>query len=196
MARKRPSERIFSSNFANDTITMGAAGGALAFLDLLVELHSQLESIAGEDGARAYAHGIRLLILMESENFFTAVPLAIQTIGTITDTVDLNNSVLDQDLNSAINDVFGYQTLGPMRASRRVPTLDATSASGKEHMVLLTVDIPGNLLLLLNKEVETERLQNLSICIWGIATENNQVITVKGFDWIRYTERRKAIVLR
>jgi hypothetical protein len=58
------------------------------------------------------------------------------------------------------------------------------------------VILPPNLLGLINKEVETERLQNLYIVLVGSFNVNNQAINIfKSFE-VDYTNVRKTITLR
>jgi hypothetical protein len=120
----------------------------------------------------------------------------VQTTGTWTDTVDINQYIIDKILDSCIDDVFGYQLLGDKSVSRRVPTNAATSATGLEFAVQRCVEIPGNLLQILNKESETERLQSLFFGVVGNAITASQVIHLKWFTEIHFVGVAKKIILR
>jgi ribosomal protein S25 len=122
--------------------------------------------------------------------------LAVQTNGTVTDTVDRAEAVVDKILDAAIDDVFGYQLLSNFKLSKTMPIDSGYSTSTSNTMVEMSVILPPNLLGLINKEVETERLQNLYIVLVGSFNVNNQAINIfKSFE-VDYTNVRKTITLR
>jgi hypothetical protein len=181
----------------SDSVTMGAAGANKGFADDLQNLHSLMDSIAADDGVRPHASRIRYQILVTSPSPFWAQLIALQTNGNITDVVDIVPSTLDDLIEPMTDDVFGYQKLTESKLSIKSPTL----AAGTVHAVnnfccRLVGNLPGNLLQLLNKETETERLQTLSLALVGKAYTNDQVISFWGCLEVEFVQIAKKIVLR
>ena len=189
--------RSFISYFL-DTVTFGGSGAGHESVSNFQNLHTAIEGILAADGQKAKVASVSFHQRMYSESVFHYLPLVVQTVGTITDTVDIAASdILDVNLDACINDVFGFQRLRNVtQVARRVPSEDASGAAGLEYGVQTTVMIPGNIIQLLNKESETERLQNLFFVGYIGCTENNQVISIKTWIEISFTGVRKKIVLR
>jgi len=177
----------------------------LGFVENLANLHDLLETIRSEDGNQILASKIRISYrLYEPEEALVAqaqgymvVPVAVQTAGTITDTVNLAiPSNIGTMLNTATDDVFGYQLLKkPADVSR---TRAGPGNTGDSlFTVESSVEVPGNLLFILNKETETERLQNIFFCLVGsFAKSTDPGFRVDIFIEIYYQETRKTIQIR
>jgi hypothetical protein len=117
----------------------------------------------------------------------------VQTAGTWTDNPNNVSRIIAEMLDTDIDDVFGFQKLRGQMVSKRMRT-DA-GGSGAVQGMEFTLNIPSNLLLLLNKETETERLQNLYLGCVGLG-DVGDVVGFRVFDEIEYTEQRKNITIR
>jgi hypothetical protein len=180
------------------TITGGAGAAFSHFVEGLFNLHTTIEGIASADGQKTKVKSIRLTVRAWSRNTFHTMPVIVQTAGTITDTVDLETYFIqDVNLDQVIDDVFGYQNLFPnIKTSRRVPTTNPTADTGYITASEYSVEIPGNILQILNKETETERLQNLHLVLYGGMHADNQVIILNKRIDIKFINTRKTIILR
>lgn len=177
-------------------VAMGAAGGNKMFVSNVVNLNTLVETTVGTDGKRALVSKMTWFCRFYSSKNFLFIPLIVQTAGTVSDTVDLDFNTIRQSLDSAISDVYGYQTLGNFRFPKRVPADDYTSSSPEHFGTELTLELPQNIRQLLNKETETERLQDLYFVIVGLATGNSQQIDLNTAVEIQFVESRRAIVIR
>jgi hypothetical protein len=197
MTKKNP---LLWDGFANATITMGAAGLARHFVENVIDFHNLVESqILGDDGRQCKIYFLACTVIYESEDPFSIVPLIVQTNGTITDTVDLTAEEIRVNLDSAIDDVFGFKKLPNFRkplVASRVPSLDSTSASGREFQIRLHAEVPAFALQILNKTTESERLQDIHLVVHGTASANNQVIEQKNFYYLEYDLHSKPLILR
>jgi hypothetical protein len=155
------------------------------------------ELLTGADGQKAKILAVNVTHRCYSEENFAIMPLIIQTAGTITDSVAIAQPTQDVGLDSAIDDVFGYQPLSKfLRTSRRVPTRDAQAAAGTEHALQFAYTIPGNILQILNKELETERLQDLYVVLHGFHFANSQTINIHTNIELLFVNIRKNVNLR
>jgi len=194
MKNKRQSRTHTSTEF--DTITAGAAGSLKGQVTAVKNLSTLVEGILALEGAKPKVQSIQVQLRAYSEENFTLSPFIVQTAGTITDTVDIDAYIQDLTLDPAIDDVFGFQSLGITRNAKRVPSMDASGASGKELAIETTILIPGNVLEIINKEAETERLQNLYLVLITRPKSNNQVIEINTLMVTDFVVVRKGIVLR
>jgi hypothetical protein len=197
MNRKQPQHHV---SFTNTTVTMGAAGAGRAFVENIQHLYNLVEGISSADGLKTQVQSVRFTFRMYSESNFSILPIVLQTAGNFTDTVDIDITTYistDRQIDQAVDDVFGFYPLSQFfKTSRRVPTSDASAATGKEHSLQFSVDIPRHLIVQLNKETETERLQNLFLGFLGLAYSNDQVIIFTTIMETRYVLIRKNIILR
>jgi hypothetical protein len=177
---------------------MGAAGAGEAFVEKLNNLYDVLEGILALDGAKPRVSMIRLTVQAKSESFFALLPVIIQTAGTITDTVDIDvDQIEDKSINPCIDDVFGYKNLSNFfKTSRRAPSEDSTAATGLEYVCQFSTMIPGNFIQILNKETETERLQDLYQVLYGFCSENNQAVYIKETTEVLFTTVTRNITIR
>jgi hypothetical protein len=126
---------------------------------------------------------------------FMVCPVVVQTAGTFTDTVDLTGDDIAADLSSAINDEFGFQFIGnPKTSTIRIITDDG--GIEYHHVMELNFDIPSNVLALLNKEQNTERLQSLLIGLVGRYISASEAITVDCMYYIDFIIKSKGITIR
>jgi hypothetical protein len=186
--------RYAVESITQTNVSFGVAGANKEAIESLGDLHTIVENLgSASDGIRKKINKFLIHVRMYSNEQFAVQPLAVQTAGTITDTVDLSGHEADQNLDTAIDDLFGFQKLSPnWKQSRKVPHFDATYDFGCEF----TIEIPQHLRNILNKEAETERLQNLYAVLHIIATQNSQVIRLDVLREIEFYGERKNIVLR
>jgi hypothetical protein len=88
------------------------------------------------------------------------------------------------------DDVFGYDIIVPFRMARK-----SHYTGSAAYSLETTFQLPRKILDILNKETETERLQELYLAIVGFGTNTATVAFVTGM-FIEYTEQRKIVVLR
>lgn len=194
MANKR--QRKYHS-IVGDIITFGAGGSGTLFVRQINNLHDVAEAITSGDGQKSKVAKFLSHLRCYSANIFGIGALIVQTAGTITDVVDITSpKILDSLLDGQIDDVFGYQIVTPFGMSRNVPGDDPTAAASLQYAREFTVQVPQNNIQLLNKEIETERLQNLFLVIYGYSTVNSQVINIQTINEIDFESIRKTIVIR
>ena len=179
------------------SITGGASGINKHFVEAIQNIHTTVENILSADGQKSKISAFWFTFRLDSEEKFGVLPVIVQTAGTITDTIDLASNIEDVNLDSCIDDVFGYQNLARVtKVARRIPSQDGSAAGGREHGLEFTVQVPGNFIQILNKEVETERLQNLYMVLYGFLADNDQVLHIKTTTEIDFVGVRKTIILR
>ena len=103
------------------------------------------------------------------------IPFIVQTAGTFTSTQNLANSSLEELLDTCIDDEFGLYLLRDIVFSK--VKLRDQSADYAQANVRLTFKVPKHLLALINKEQQTERLQDLYIGFYLVPSGNNAVRT-------------------
>ena len=165
------------------------------FTDNLIDLSAIVDTIGALNGAKINVKKIRIHLRIYSEETFIYQPLVVQTAGAWTADVTSANYIVDKILDENIDDVFGYQPLTDTKVSRRVPTDVQTDDTGRITGSEITIELPGSILQILNKEAETERLQNL---LFGVVGRTNVVQTIKLrlFVAYEYTIVRKKLILR
>jgi hypothetical protein len=174
-----------------ETATQTAQDGAL---EMSVNLHTLIEAIRNVDGIHMNVRNITIHRRYYSVKQFCCVGIAVQTVGNLVDTVDIAQTVVDEIINQACDDVFGYQVLAPFMAAKRVP-IDSDD-SDFQFGIESTIRLPQNLLQILNKETESERLQDL---FYAEVFRTEDITTVlQLYTWIaiEYVEQRRTVVLR
>ena len=175
-----------------DTVTNVAADKW--FTENLLSLSTIMESIAALDGAKAQVKSIRINIRMYSGSVFGIVPLIVQTAGAFTDNNNIAFSTISS-IDDQIDDIFGFQILREFQMSRRVPTSDPTVDTGNTNAIETTLILPQNIVQILNKESETERLQDLYLGFVGWSLEAKQTLVYSISDF-KYNVVAKRIILR
>jgi hypothetical protein len=163
----------------------------IGFVDyLLASLQSVVEGIETGDGIHIEVKNIRLMFRLNKSSHITAVPVVCQTAGNCLDQTDLAQRKIQDLLDQSIDDVFGFEMISPVRTSRSKP--DASNY----FKIEVTIDLPQRYVQLLNKETETERLQDLYIAIVGIVQNTTGDLSIYMGADISYTETRKTITFR
>ena len=160
-----------------------------------MDISSVLETIGALNGAKAKVSKIRIHLRIYYTGMFGIVPIVVQTAGAISDDDNIAALTIDEILDDQIDDVFGYQIIQPYGMSKRMPTDDPTANTGNIYGREFTIEIPSNILVILNKETETERLQNLFLVLVGYFHTTGTVL-VRGTGTIEFSIVRKKIVLR
>jgi hypothetical protein len=179
-------------------ITVGLVdptAGARAFSTFIYNLQEQMEALGGLDGAKVQIKNIRFHMRFYSNEEFAVQLALVQTAGAWTTTDDLDIAIVDAILNSCIDDVFGSYLLNQMQYSKRVPSDDMTAAAPQSQGLYITAQLPQHLIQLINKEVETERLQELKFgfCGFNQAAEN---IEYNGYVEVDFITVRKNVTIR
>jgi hypothetical protein len=176
-----------------DSIATGANGG---YVENLWNLHTLMDSYRTDDGVKKRIHFCRIGIRLYSASAvyaFTLLPVVVQTAGTFTDTINQSSRIVDSLIAAAIDDVFGYDPLGNTRFSKIVAG-DGTLA-GSIHSIETTIQLQPKHLQILNKEVESERLQDLYVGFVGVA-DSDLSLQLNSQIEIGFTEQRQAVVIR
>lgn len=177
------------------TITQTTGQG---FCENIQDLHALLDALGSSDGQKPRVTKIRVFLrafTTTDQNPLTAVPIVVQTAGTFTDDVDIAPDDISVMLATVIDDIYGIQIIGQPKCSTLKNISDDTGVEA--HYIWETsFDIPRNLLNILNKETETERLQNLILGLVGIQTSTTGVYVLTAHAVVHYTEVRKGITIR
>jgi hypothetical protein len=170
-------------------------GGNLGFIENLVDLSSHMETLASEDAQKVIIKDIT--IWLRTHNLtnvcYFIVPMIVQTAGTFTDTVDIADRIISTILAAAVDDECGYQLLGTPRVAK--PIFGNGAAAVPSWIIDTRIVIPKNIINLLNKQVSTERLQELLVGYYGAAITNNEIY-VDGVMEISYLISDKGITIR
>jgi hypothetical protein len=168
------------------------------FVENFASLHGLVQSINDNDGNRKQVSKFTVIIRAYSvarSVCFGIQPVVVQTAGTFSDTVAQNVNTIDTALAAAIDDVFGYDRVGNYKVSKAIPTGDGTLAT-LQHNIEMTIPLPAKLLGILNKEVESERLQELYFGVVGFDNTTGIAINFQLQYVIDFVEQRQAIVIR
>jgi hypothetical protein len=176
-----------------DSVTPGVA--SRFFVESLDELSDYIDGLT-TDGQRAQISSMHISFRSYSQYTFAVLPIYVQTAGTLTDTVDQTVQNVDEIINTACSDVFGVQLAKPFwLQARNVPGDDPSNTAANTFGVELEFDIPKFLIDILNKENETERLQNLHFACLGYS-DNTVGISFHVAITTRYSLKTKNVVLR
>lgn len=161
---------------------------------------SLVEDITPNDGEYAHITKMRVYLRLYSLNLtspYLACPVVVQTAGTFTDTVDqnLNPPTYYMSLDGAISDEFGFQKLQEAKASG---IINITDDGGNElHQTMnFILNIPQNVIRLLNKEANTERLQDVYLGLVGIAIASTASFAYNLIIETEYVLKSKGITIR
>ena len=180
--------------YISDVVAIGVAqSSAVGFVEVIQNLHALIETISGSDGVQIKVSDIQITLRLEedSDEPFVYIPVVVQTVGSFASQVDLVQDRVEEMIDVATDDVFGFHPLGTMRGSRSLPTI-GTNAQKHE----INVQLPQHLIALLNKETETERLQNLHFALVGKTHDISAELFGSCFITVFFTEMRKGIVIR
>lgn len=190
--RKSQTRTVLS--FVTDSVVLGAADRYA--LDALFGLHTEVEAIGtANDGILALPRKMRISLLAFGLEPFAIKPYLVQTAGTITDTTDSTVESIDGLLDAAVDDNFGYRPLlKNVQVSKFVPDRNGSEADS-DWGVLLNFDVPQDMLALLAKESDSERLQNLFTVVWlhGSAADT---IYLRAWLEVEFVQHRKGIIHR
>jgi hypothetical protein len=182
-------------NVTADSIATGANTG-FAENPLENSLQAICAGLASVDGNRINVSSFRIklsLYCAGASKSFGIQPVIVQTAGTFSDINNLVGRTVSALLADAIDDIFGYDLLGNVRFSKIAPSGDGTVA-GSMEIIETTITLPAKVLNILNKESESERLQDLYLGYVGIG--DTLTLTVKTVYAIEYTEVRQKIMIR
>lgn len=177
------------------TITQTSNQG---FVENIQDLSVITDGLVGDDGQRALVKKLRAHIRVYTtinQNPYTMVPIIVQTAGTFTDTVDLAEGDISVMLDSAIDDDFGFLLITEPKCATSKNTPEDGGPFGY-YIWEMSFDIPKNILALLNKETQTERLQSLILGIAGMQTSTAGVLIMTTHLVVHYKEIRKGITIR
>lgn len=180
--------------YIKDVVELGVAqSSAVGFVEVIQNLHTLIETISGSDGVQIHVSGITIIIRLreDSDEPFVYLPVVVQTVGSFASQVNLVQDRVEEMIDVATDDVFGYHPLGNIRGSRSSPNI-GTNAQKSE----ITLQLPQHLLALLNKETETERLQNLHLALVGKTDSVGASLVGECYLAVEFTEMRKSIVIR
>jgi hypothetical protein len=191
---KQQNQRNLWNEVAVDSIIVGANGG---FVENLFEssMQASVASLASVDGNKIKISSYRIRIQLFGEGLapFSCQPFIVQTAGNFTDQVNLAERKASDLLAHAVDDVFGYDLLGNTRFSKVMPS-GAGTVAATLFGVETTITLPAKILQILNKESESERLQDLYMGILGVSA--NGTLNTRVYQEIQFIEERQKIVIR
>jgi hypothetical protein len=191
MVRNQRKIKEYLTVAQNQSTTAGTNKG---YTQNLVNLHDLIEGIKSGDGIqiRISSIAIDLRIVAANDDYhFIIQPVMVQTAGTWTDTADLSQRVVGEMLDASIDDVFGFQLIGEAKTARRL-----FPVANMIHGFEIRIMVPTNIVQLLNKETETERLQNVLFGVVGVCLTSSDIVAHYYTARVRYTEERKSITIR
>jgi hypothetical protein len=163
-------------------------------VEVLANLHEGIEGLRSEDGTRCLVQAVEVDIQMRAVSYipYKIFPVLIQTAGTPADLIDQATGYLSVALDVATDDVFGFECIPNRKGflSRPIPGGDDVVSGITAQFVL-----PIHAIQILNKEVETERLQNLWLGLVQVGGAPVEHI-LNAFLTYTYTETRKGLLLR
>lgn len=163
----------------------------------IANLHTLMEAINSGDGSKIKITQMKIHLRVYSDEPFAIAPLIVQSAGTFSEVKDVADNIVDIVLDAAVDDMYGSQMLGPTSVARRTPVNDPTSSPQTMTFAIeVTRLLPGNLLNIINKELETERLQSMRLGYFakqGPAASMISVYTIIETDFVTV---RKGIVTR
>jgi hypothetical protein len=173
------------------SVTTGSS--APAFADNEISLHAAVEGIRSGDGihikVKTFTINIHIYQTVSLDPMII-YPVVVQTAGIFSDSSAIDAEVVDEILDPQIDDVFGYQIL-QRRITKRV-----RNGTAVQQGLEIRLQLPTNIVQLLNKETETERLQNLYFGIIGYRYDPTDTATIQVSYEIDYIEERKSITIR
>lgn len=183
----------------SDTLTISAPTSN-AGIEVINSISNSVENTLGiGEGAQPRFSKIKVDLLVlgpagDGVNF-TIQPLVVQaSSGSFADTVALTAPDKLQDhLNAAISDEFGFLRLGNVRFSKQRTEGSSTILRG---YVRTSFALPPHLLSLVSKQANTERLQDLFFAFQIVGSEAATAITVTAFVTYEWTESHKGITIR
>jgi hypothetical protein len=186
----------YINRIAEETVTLASEYG---YVENLLGLSAIVEGIIAKDGIQIFIKNwrihIRALITNGTHDSFLGIPVVVQTDGTFSDTVNIATRIVGDMLDGGIDDEFGFQIIGTPKCSRIKNVSD--DGGIETHQVLeFTLSLPQNIIKLLNKESNTERLQSLFFGLVGLCSDDQNVFKLTGFYEIDFIERKKGITIR
>jgi hypothetical protein len=161
-------------------------------------LQSLVESIVGEDVDKAHVSEVQFSIGIRSNDYpaYASAVLVQSSVSPSSGLVTLTEPfIIDDILDSLLSDVGGFRVVSQCFVDRLVPVWNGTSVVlyfNKSMNFRLSKDVIN----LLNKESESERLQELYLVIFVYCEENDVVMARSGWAKIKYKEVGKELVFR
>jgi hypothetical protein len=179
----------------SENITVGAN---LGFMAKLLTIYASLEAMEDVDGYQPKVTEIRSHIRIYSKHVtasfpFLVCPVIVQTAGNLVDNDNETVTTVAKAIDDNCDDVVGCYPFDP-KVSKRLPTGNNSQpleACGCEF----TLVVPPHLIQLINKELETERLQELYTALVGVGT-SAQTLVVHYYTVVKYVQVRKNIIIR
>lgn len=183
--------------FPSDIISW-TPGANLNIIGNLVDIFDDINTgLLSGDGVSVVIDEITIklhLTQIASNETFVIIPFIAQTAGTLTTTSGLANDQITEVIDGVCDDEFGLELLHNDFIMSRVGERDFDSDT--HHQVLsYSTKVPKRLLNLINKEQQTERLQNIYFGLHLVAHQN---VSIAGNIWrqYKYRERIKGITIR
>jgi hypothetical protein len=171
------------------TITPGVN---LGFAEPGIDLSALAETLAEQDGQKARILEVVDHIQTKSVGSHMLAPCFVQTAGNFAAVTNSADRLVQDLINSAVDDEFGVQ-VEPTMVSILAPSSQA--AGTDVYSTDRTLRANQNVLNILNKEVSTEKLQSIWTGTSGVSTVNQPIYWIE-FLTVIYVLTAKNIVLR
>jgi hypothetical protein len=159
-----------------------------------MNLHTQCEALLTLDGQKPKVSRISCRLFAHSDYSFNVRAFLVQTAGTIIEDDAITQTEVSEIIDAMCDEPFGFRELGENQYTKRIPSNDSTSSQGKENGLTRLIEIPQDIIQLVNKEIETVRLQDIQILLIGSSTADSQVIDFFDSITIYYTSVAKGII--
>ena len=155
------------------------------------------------DGSKAVIRKFDITVLLDwkqtdGRSSIQLALYAVQTAGVITNTYNITAQHVAPAVNAVCSDEFGLKKLTEFKLGRVDGIWYDTNTNNEylHHSIRHTVTVPQNLIALLNKESQSERLQNLQFVLIGRADPGwNDVRYIATLN-VDYTVKQKGITIR
>lgn len=186
---------IVNSDQVTVTVSSGLHNCTEYFLGQ--SLQALMESACADEGDIAMALDVTIPITLWSHRYFTFTTLLVQTAAAISSgSTDSSLVKLEEILDPGIDDVFGYRILGYPRGSPMFMEIWNGTSFVQLYKTSLVIKLSKNILKIINKTSETERLQSLYLLLYLRGTTNGQEIFYNYSSIIKYRQERKGISIR
>lgn len=184
-------------NWTVETTASITSTSGKGWVENVKALHDLIESFT-TDSERPVIKRLEFHIKMfntTSNVPFGFVPVVVQAAGNFSSQVNLTNgNSFGENLNTCCDDVFGYQKIGEPSVGRITNFLASTFE--KHYFVNRKIVIPQNIINLLNKEINSERLQTLYLGLCGWIENTSASLQLEVTSYCEWIEKSKGITIR
>lgn len=161
-------------------------------------LVTSLDQLRSSEGESIDLRQFKVTGSMQSRLPFSVSWYIVQTIGTVTPGVYATSSKVNDLLDSAISDDFGFFCIQKSKHARFIGYYYDGSVTNGMYGYEYTITLPKNIINILKKTQSTERMQILYlVCVIQMGSYSGSLnITGAHSTWIEYIQTAKDIIIR